>query len=137
MVDNMEKIIICMGTNDRENIAKSHMGDTMMFYLYEISENNHISFLDKRENTVRNLDHAGKGKMNAILNIVKEADILVSNQKSPNFIKIAKNTRFQPIIVKEIELNKALKLLKENFSKILELVKERKEGNFSDFIPEI
>jgi len=133
----MEKIIICIGTNDGKCIAKSHMGDTEMFYLYEISENNNIFFLDKRENTVRNLDHAGKGKMNAILNIVKEADVLVSNQKSPNFIKIAKNTGFQPVIVKETDINKALELLKANFSEILYLVKKRKADNFSDFISEI
>jgi len=35
----MKSIRLCIGSNDGENMAKIHMGDTEYFYIYDIFEN--------------------------------------------------------------------------------------------------
>ncbi len=34
----MRKLRICIGSNDGENLAPTHMGDTEFFYLYDFVE---------------------------------------------------------------------------------------------------
>ena len=34
----MKKIRLCIGSNDGENVAKTHMGDTEYFYIYDLFE---------------------------------------------------------------------------------------------------
>ncbi|MEN8222452.1 MAG: NifB/NifX family molybdenum-iron cluster-binding protein [Acidobacteriota bacterium] len=132
----MEKIRICIGSNDKENIAGSHMGDTEQFFIFDLFKNGESVLIESRNNDARELDHSASDKMSQILKIVKDAEILIAWQKSPNFINIAKKTKYQPVIVKEKKIDDVLKTLQNSFSELKGLVEKRARGTFSDEIPE-
>ncbi len=58
----MKKIRLCIGTNDGKNIAKTHMGDTRYFYIYDLFENSEYEFIGDRINTVKNYGSCETGK---------------------------------------------------------------------------
>ncbi len=130
----MKKIRFCVGTNDGENIADTHMGDTKYFHIFDLFENSESTFIEKRRNTVQDMDHANTGKMKTIIAVVKDADILVARKKSPNFVKIAKNTEYQPVIVNAVSLSEIPDELHQSFGDIYSLVQKRKNGETFDTI---
>lgn len=132
----MKKIRICIGSNDKDSIAKSHLGDTEYFYIFDLFENDEIKTVDVRINDAKELDHSASNKMKEILNIIKDAEILVAWQKSPNFLNIAKKTKYQPVVVKAEKINDVLNILQNAFVGLKELADKRKEGDFSPEIPE-
>ena len=132
----MEKIRICIGSNDKVNIARSHLGDTEHFFIFDIFENDEIKAVDVRINEARELDHSASNKMKEILNIIKDTEILVAWQKSPNFLNIAKKTKYQPVVVKTEKINAVLNILQNSFIQLKELADKRKRGDFSPEIPE-
>ena len=82
------------------------------------------------------LKRAISNKMNEILKILKDTEILVSWQKSPNFFNIAKKTKFQPVVVKAEKINDVLNILQNSFVRLKELADNRRTGGFSPEIPE-
>jgi len=132
----MEKIRICIGSNDKENIARSHMGDTEQFFIYDLFKEKEAILIENRNNGARELDHSDSDKMSQILRIVKDADILVAWQKSPNFINIARKTKYQPVIVKGEKIDDILKILQNSFNKLADLVEKRLNGEYSIGLPE-
>jgi predicted Fe-Mo cluster-binding NifX family protein len=133
----MQKIRICIGSNDGETIAQTHMGDTECFYLYDLEATQGHAFVEKRNNTAQDMGHDGADKMKAIIALVADADIFVAWKKSPNFIKIAKQTRYQPVVVKAENIQGALALLQDNFAELNSYVKRRRNGESFEFIPGI
>ncbi len=132
----MENIRICIGSNDNENIARSHLGDTEQFFIFDIFENDEIKTVDVRINDAKELDHSASNKMEKILDIIKDTEILVAWQKSPNFINIAKKTKYQPVVVKAEKINDVLNILQNSFVQLKKLADNRKKGDFSPEIPE-
>ena len=133
----MRKIRLCIGSNDGENIAKTHMGDTESFYIYDIIENSGNKFIGKRINIAKDMEHAKTDKMKEIIKLVKDVDVFVAQQKSPNFIKIANKTKYQPIVVKDEKISDILIVLDKAFQEIYNYIKRRKNGEFFDTIPEL
>ena len=133
----MKKIRLCVGTNDGKNIAKTHMGDTQYFYIYDLFENSEYKFIGDRINPVRDMDHAKPEKMKKIIQSVKDADIFVARLKSPNFIKTANKTRYQPVVVKEDNIIESLTIIGKSFQELNDLVTRRKNGEIFDIIPEL
>jgi hypothetical protein len=133
----MKKIRLCIGTNDGKNIAKTHMGDTRYFYIYDLFENSEYEFIGDRINTVKNMDHAKPEKMNEIIKTVKDADIFVARLKSPNFIKIANKTKYQPVVVKEDNIIGSLIIIGRSFQELYDYVIRRRNGDIFDIIPEL
>ena len=133
----MQKIRICLGSNDGETIARTHMGDTECFYLYDLAATQEYAFVEKRHNTAQDMGHDGADKMKAIIALVADADIFVAWQKSPNFIKLAKQTRYQPVVVKAENIQAVLALLQNNFAELNSYVKRRRNGETFESIPEI
>lgn len=133
----MEKIRICIGSNDGENIVKSHMGDAQFFYIYDILNNRETKFVEKKINSAKDIKHGKADKMQEIIKILKDTDIFVANKMSPNFKKIAQKTMFQPLIVKEEKLEDILNILKNKFAEIDELVTKRKNAEYLESIPEL
>jgi len=124
----MRKFRICIGSNDGETLASTHMGDTEFFYLYDFVEGAKGSFVEHRKNVAKEMNHDQSDKMKAIISMVEDAEIFVAQQKSPNFIKIAKQTKFQPVVVKVATLQEALTLLQGEFENIYSYVERRKNG---------
>ncbi len=131
----MKTIRLCIGTNDKIHIANTHMGDTETFCIFEINENGESQFIETRKNTVKDMDHSKADKMSAILDIVKDVDILIATEKSPNFVKIASTTRYQPIIIKTQAIKDALRILSKNWTEITKLINRRQAEGYSVVIP--
>ena len=134
----MKRIRLCIGSNDGgENIANTHMGDTEIFYIYDIIENSGSKFIEKRINSAQNIEHAKTDKMKEIIKLVKDADVFVAHQKSPNFIKIANKTKHQPVVVKAEKISSILSILDKSFQEIHDYINRRKNGEYFDTIPEL
>ncbi|MDX2495383.1 MAG: NifB/NifX family molybdenum-iron cluster-binding protein [Desulfuromusa sp.] len=133
----MRNFRICIGSNNGETIARTHMGDTDYFYLYDFVDGAECSFVERRKNVAQEMDHAQSDKMKAIISLIDDAEIFVAQQKSPNFIKIAKQTRFQPVVVKVESIQDILTLLQGEFENIYPYVERRKNGETFETIPEL
>ena len=133
----MRKIRLCIGSNDGENIARTHMGDTECFYIYDLFENSESKFIEKRTNFAKDLEHAKADKMKEIIKLVNDVDVFVAQQKSPNFINIAKKTKYQPVVVKAEKISDVLIVLNKSFQEIYSYITRRKNGEFFDTIPEL
>ena len=133
----MKKIRLCIGSNDGENIARTHMGDTEYFYIYELSESSESKFMEKRINIAKEMEHAKANKMKEIIKIVKDVDVFVAQQKSPNFIKIANKTKYQPVVVKVEKIQDILIVLGKAFQEIHNHIIRRQNGEIFNTIPEL
>ncbi|MBW2119725.1 MAG: hypothetical protein JRH09_17645 [Deltaproteobacteria bacterium] len=133
----MKKIRLCIGSNDGKNIAKTHMGDTECFYIYDVFENSEHLFIEKRINISKNMGHAKTEKMKGVIKIIEDSDVLVARKKSPNFIKIANRTKYQPVVVKAEKIPDVLMILCESFQEIYKHITRRKNGEMFDTIPEL
>jgi len=133
----MRKIRLCIGSNDGENIAKTHMGDTESFYIYDLFDNSQNKFIEKRINIARDMEHAKVDKMKVIIQSLKDTDVFVAQQKSPNFIKIAKRTKYQPVVVKAEKISDVLIVLDRSFQEIYSYITRRTSGEVFDVVPEL
>ncbi|MCK4606671.1 MAG: hypothetical protein KAU35_05175 [candidate division Zixibacteria bacterium] len=133
----MNKIRLCIGSNDGNNVAKTHMGDTEYFYIYDIFANSKHVFVEKRINTAINLGHAKVEKMKGVIKIIEDSDVLVARQKSPNFVRIARKTKYQPVVVKTEKISDVLTTLCKSFDEIYEQTTRRKNGEVFDTILEL
>ncbi|MBN2618057.1 MAG: hypothetical protein JXR64_07060 [Spirochaetales bacterium] len=124
----MDKLKVCIGSNHGINIAQTHMGDTKFFYIYEIFRNSDYFFIDKRINTAIDMDHSNEDKMKSILSIVDDVDILVAEKLSPNFKKIAKTTKYQPIVIKTESIEDGINIICKNFDEIYTQIQNKKSG---------
>ncbi|RLB73040.1 MAG: hypothetical protein DRH06_10900 [Deltaproteobacteria bacterium] len=133
----MRKFRICIGSNDGDIMAETHMGDTRTFYCYDLFDSTDSLFVDERVNHAIDMEHAQSDKMKSIVALLEDVDVFVAQQKSPNFIKIAKQTRYQPVVVFVEKISDILALLQSDFEKIYSLVERRRSGEFFDTIPEL
>ena len=133
----MRTLRICIGSNDGENIATTHMGDTEYFHIYDLVENTGGTFIEQRKNVARDMEHAQTDKMKAIITLINDADVFVAQQKSPNFIKIAKQTKYQPVVVNVENIEAILTLLEGEFNNIDSYVERRRSGEVFNTIPEL
>jgi len=111
----MKKIRLCIGSNDGENIAKTHMGDTECFQIYDLFVYSENKLIEERINIAKDMEHATAEKMKVIIRSLKDLDVFVAQKKSRNFIKIAKRAKYQPIVVKAGKISDVLKVLDRSF----------------------
>jgi len=133
----MRILRICIGSNDGENIAATHMGDTEFFCIYDLVKGAGSIFIEQRKNVAKDMEHAQSDKMKAIIVLINDADVFIAQQKSPNFVKIAKQTKYQPVVVKVEAIPAILDSLQSEFEQIYTYVKRRKDGETFETIPVI
>ena len=133
----MRKIRVCIGSNDGNNIASTHLGDTEKFYIYDIVDRGSCELVDSRPNCAKTMAHATTDKMALILDQNADVDVLIAQQRSPNFIKIAEQTNHQPIIVEQSLIKNILILLQDEFDEIYHYVQRRRTGETFATIPEL
>jgi predicted Fe-Mo cluster-binding NifX family protein len=97
----MKRIRIAVGSNDGERINLGHLGTAKDFYIFDIFRNGSSSFVEKRRNTSppETVKHGDLGKMRAVLQTCSGCDVIIGRRLSPNFIRVSKNTKFQPIVI--------------------------------------
>jgi CO dehydrogenase/acetyl-CoA synthase gamma subunit (corrinoid Fe-S protein) len=133
----MDKLRICIGSNDGIVIASTHMGDTKRFLIYDVFKQREAVKIDERENTAIDMGHSAMEKMKAVLEIISDVHVLVARKNSPNFRKIAVQTQYQPIVISNAhDTLEILVLIQENFHEIFEMVEERRGGGRDEKIPE-
>lgn len=132
----MNALRVCVGSNDGRHIAETHMGDTDFFVIYDIYPGSESSFVEQRKNEAKDLDHAKSDKMKSILDLLSDTQILVAQQRSPNFVKIAAQTQYQPVIVKCVEILDVLVALSAEYETLRQLVERRQQGERFETIPE-
>ena len=131
----MRKMRLCICINDGDTITDTHMGDAEYFHICDLFENSNSRFIEKRSNTAKGMGHANTDKMKAVIGIIRDVDILVAKRKSPNFVKIAKGTKYQPVVVNSKSIHDILLELYQSFSEIYSLVQRRKKGETFESIP--
>jgi len=133
----MKRLRVCIGSNDGETLARTHMGDTDWFYIYDLREDAAVEFVEKRANRAKEMEHAQSNKMQEVIGIVRDADIFVARQKSPNFVNIADKTKYQPVVVKADTLEEVLAALGRALPEIRGYVDRRRNGEVFAEIPEL
>ncbi len=133
----MKKVRIAFGSNDGENIIPSHMGMAEYFYVYDLFEDGNFNFIEKRKNTSPKVEvkHGLPEKMKVVMEILEDTDVIIGKRTSPNFVKIAANTKFQPIVIKIDRISEIMKEMVKSFDEIYDLVVQRKMGNRPKEIP--
>ena len=125
----MKTYRFALGSNDGENLFDGHMGEADFFYIYEIKDNGSWKEIDKRLNTTpEEKKHADENKLKKATEIFEDCDFVVARHKSPNFIKMSQNTKFQPVVVRREKIEDAIKELTTIFNTISEKVERRRQG---------
>ena len=135
----MRKLKIALGSNDGKNILSGHMGMAKDFYIFDLYEKGDVKFLEKRTNISppETGNHGIREKRNAVTEILGDTEVFVGRRMSPNFIKIAANTKLQPVVANIDSIPEIMKAITKSFDKIFTLVEQRNQGNFSQEIPKI
>ena len=126
-----------MGSNDGVTVVDTHMGDTSRFHVYDLFEDSKSEPVDERDNPMTDDEHGKAEKMNAIVAMLDDADVFVAKRISPNFRRIAKKTKHQPVIVVADRIDDSLAKLRADFDQIFDLTERRKKGERFDTIPEL
>ncbi len=125
----MRKLRVVLGSDDGINLNHGHMGEAEYFYIYEVSEDGSWEFIDKRLNdTPEERHHADQNKLKRATEIFDDCSVVLARFKSPNFIKMSENTRFQPVVIRREKIEDALKEFTNIFDKVYEMVERRNKG---------
>jgi predicted Fe-Mo cluster-binding NifX family protein len=135
----MKKIRIALGSNDGESICRSHMGMAKDFYVYDLFADGNFSFVEKRDNTSPEVEeeHGDVAKMKAAMEIFNDVDVIIGRRSSPNFVRMAASTRFQPVVIMIDRISEIMKELVRCFEEIDGLVEQRAKGNRPQQIPKL
>ena len=133
----MRRIRIALGSNDGVTIVDTHMGDTSRFHVYDLFEDARSEPVDTRDNPALDGGHGKVEKMEAIVSMLEDVDVLVAKRNSPNFRRIAGGTRHQPVVVDADAIDDALERLHAAFDTICELTERREKGERFDTILEL
>ncbi len=135
----MRKLRIALGSNDGENIFPGHMGMAEYFFIYDLFDDGKSNFVGNRKNTSPEVQgkHGLTEKMEAVMEIFRDADVIIGRKMSPNFVKIGANTEFQPIVVKLDRISDIIEKVTKLFDRIFSLVEQRKSGDRPKEIPEL
>ncbi len=80
-------------------------------------------------------EHGRIEKMKAVMEILKDVNVLVGKRLSPNFVKMAAEAGFQPVVVKLDRITDIMGGLKRHFSEISDLIERRERGEWPKEIP--
>ena len=135
----MRKVRIALGSNDSKRIIPGHLGMAKYFYIYDLFEDGKSDFIEKRKNTSPEEEgkHGIDKKMKACMEIFRDADVVIGRKISPNFIKMAANTKIQPVVIEIDEISDIMRKITGSFDEFNSLVEQRKKGNKPKKIPKL
>lgn len=114
----MEKLVIACATDKGDQLIDRHFGDADRYDLYELRKES-VRFLHSIDNSVtEEHTHADPEKARTIGSLLKPAgvQVLVSGQFGQNLSRVRKS--FVPIVVRNLEMNSALKTLQQHYEEI-------------------
>ncbi len=118
-------MIVAYATNDKETIIKDHFGDAKYFSLYEVIEEE-VKFIRIIENSARLEEGSHAKKAMNILDLFKvhNVEVLVNRSFGTN-LKIV-DKYLLPVIIRKSLIIEALKVLKSNYTNILDICTSQK-----------
>jgi len=129
--DIKEELIFAVGTDDDKTIkSDDHVGMSRYFQVWKYS-NGKLDFQEKRENVKYKEDeeriHGDSGKAKATSSVLEDIDVLVGKMFGPNIVRL--RNKFVCAVIKELEIEKAIEIIKENINEIVEEYdKEERSG---------
>jgi predicted Fe-Mo cluster-binding NifX family protein len=136
----MKRLILVFSSDDGTTMLDDHFGEGKDFYLYAIDEQGNYKLIEARPNTSPDEEgnaHGLEEKRVAVLDILNEANVIVSRQLSPNLIKMRDKAQVQPILTDIESIEVFLREFKGYFNQIFDMVENRKQGIFLNEIPRI
>ena len=122
VIDIKEKLIFAIGTDDGKTIkSDDHVGMARYYFIYEYSDGE-IVFKEKKENKKYEEDerliHGDPEKAKKVGGVLKEVDVIVGKIIGPNITRM--KDKLVPVVIREPNIEKALKMIKENINEIVE-----------------
>jgi len=107
------------------------------FYIFDVFEDGTSALAEKRRNTSppEIVTHGDPRKMRAVLQICSGCDAIIGRRLSPNFVRVSKNTEFQPIVIEGEFLKGIIEEISKNYDEIYGLIKRRREGMRVEKVP--
>jgi len=132
----MNKFKFAIGTDDDINIRNGHLGSSKQFKIYEIG-NHKCNLIEIRENNSPEEDevHGATKKIEAIIDILNDVDIIIGRKMSPSFKKIVTTYPQLPVICSDNNIDTIIKKIHTEKDNLYTNIKERKNGNLNDKIP--
>ncbi len=104
---------VAVSTQDGITLTPDHFGEGEEFLIFEVRKDGY-QLLERRKNTSPEEEkHGSKEKAKGIVSILWDVPVLLGYQFGPNIMRI-KNI-FLPVVSRERRIEKALKLLLENY----------------------
>lgn len=124
--------ISCAG----ETVPRKHFGDCPQFRIYELSEGGGTRLLQVKENASPAEErHADPKKMEGVIGLLPDCEVVVSGLQSPNFLRIRDTKPIQPVVTEEGTLEATLAALHDAFAELYRLVGARRGGERPAAIP--
>ncbi len=123
-----ETVLFAIGT-DNEKMIKSdnHVGMSKFYQIWKYSDGK-LTFKEKRENIKYKENeskiHGDPKKAEKVVSVLKKVDVIVGKIFGPNIIQL--KNKFVPVVIRELNIKKAVKIIEENINEIIE-EKNKKE----------
>ncbi|WP_324735350.1 NifB/NifX family molybdenum-iron cluster-binding protein [Thermococcus sp. SY098] len=127
----MRKLRIAFGMENEGKLTDGHYGDSEFFLIYEILENGTAKLLEKRSNRAKKMEeheseHGDLRKFRAIIEQLKDVDVLAAFRMGPNFLRIRDQSNKVAFFTNTRDLNLALQRVIESFEELWKQVEEKK-----------
>ncbi|MGB9759899.1 MAG: NifB/NifX family molybdenum-iron cluster-binding protein [Thermoproteota archaeon] len=119
----MRKLRVAFGMGSNSLLSDEHFGDSEFYFIYDVYEDHHYEFIERRENTAKNVEekrHGDPRKFIAVVQMLRDVDVLAAFRMGPNYVQIKNNSDKVPFITGTKKLEEALAKVSENFNKLWE-----------------
>ncbi|RLE95823.1 MAG: dinitrogenase iron-molybdenum cofactor [Thermoprotei archaeon] len=119
----MRKLRVAFGMDNEEMLSSNHFGDSAFYSIYDIYEDGSYVFVEQRENLAKNVAeerHGDPRKFKAVVELLKDVDVLTAFRMGPNYLRIRDNSGKVPFITGTKKLSEALSRVAANFNRLWE-----------------
>ncbi len=122
---------MAFGLEDELTLTGEHFGDARFFRVYDIYEDGRVEFVEDRENRTPEEEeheehHGDPRKFQAVIETLRDCDILAGFRMGPNFLRIRDNSDKVPYITGKQKLREAVAKILLDFDKLWEQVREKR-----------
>ncbi len=117
---------MAIASEDGYELYGGHFGDSNYYLIYDLN-GERFEFIEQIKNSTKDFKekkHGDERKALKVSDLLNECEVFCGRAFGPNIKRIVK--KFVPVIVKVDKVEDALKILQENYEKILE---EYKKGD--------
>jgi len=116
-----EELFFAIGTDDNKIIkSDDHVGMSKYFQIWKYSDGD-LTLKEKRKNVKYGEDkervHGDPNKAKATSSVLTDIDVLIGKMFGPNIIRL--KNKFVCAVIREPEIKKAIKIIKENINEII------------------